>query len=55
MNCMSGIPTLAFVLVVALINVIGGMFPGKMTGNVQLAFWLSSLLVGLVVYWALDQ
>lgn len=52
---MSAIATLGFVLVVALVNVIGGMLPGKMTGDIQLAFWLSSLLLGLVVYWVLDQ
>lgn len=41
---------IAAVLVVFLANVLGGMIPGQMIGDVQLAFWLASLLSGVFTY-----
>lgn len=52
---MSGIALLGAALVVALLNVVAGMLPGQMTGNIQMAFWLGSLLVGVITYVVLEQ
>lgn len=35
--------------VVALINVLGSMAPFTLEGNAQLAYWIASLLAGVVV------
>lgn len=54
-NRMSGISLLGAVLVVAFLNVVGGMLPGQMAGDVQLAYWLATLLVGVFAYATLEQ
>jgi len=52
---MSGIAILGAVIVVALTNVLAGLLPVAFTGDAQLAVWLTSLLIGVVVYVSLNQ
>lgn len=52
---MSLLGLIGAVLTVALTNVLVGMAPGKVTGDVQLAVWLASLLIGVMTYALLSE
>lgn len=52
---MSAIATIGALLTIALLNVLGGIIPVQITGQVQLAYMLMTLLVSVYVYWVLDH
>lgn len=52
---MSTLALIGAALMIALLNVLGGIIPIQITGDLRLAYMLVSLLVGVYVYWSLEQ
>ncbi|WP_157572856.1 hypothetical protein [Halogranum rubrum] len=52
---MSTLALIGAVLMIALLNVLGGIIPVQITGDLRVAYVLVSLLVGVYVYWSLEQ
>jgi len=55
MVCMSVVAIIGALLMIALTNVVAGMFPVSFSGDAQLAVWLVSLMLGLATYVTLKQ